>query len=148
MTIRTRVKLLVAFAAGAAAVLLLGRGGGSVAPSEAATPANQGKEQQQRDRRLLEVEAFRKMRHGRRDDHHDRELPRAPLPLGQRARQPDQAEREGDGEDAGRLGPPGRQEAAGDPHTVRHLRRQRRDEADQADERGSQRQQLLRPGQT
>src|SRR5215470_167444 len=40
MKTRTGVKVLVAFAAGGAVALLIGRGGSSVAPSEAATPAN------------------------------------------------------------------------------------------------------------
>ena len=45
---------------------------------EAAPPANERHEQEQRDRRLLEVEALGEVRDGGRDDDRDGKLPRAP----------------------------------------------------------------------
>ena len=45
---------------------------------EAAPPADERGEQEQRDRRLLDVEALREMRDGGGDDDRDRELPSAP----------------------------------------------------------------------
>ena len=103
---------------------------------EAAPPADERDEQEQRDRRLLEVEALREMRDGGGDDDRDRELPGAPPAPRERAREPDQADPEGDREDSRRLGPARRQDALHDVEAVRHLRRQRRDEPDHADERG------------
>ncbi len=100
---------------------------------EASPVTHERDEQEQRDRRLLEVEALRQMRDGRGHDDRDRELPGAPPALGERPREPDQADREGDRENARRLRPAGRQDAAGDPEPVGHLRRQRRDDPDHAD---------------
>jgi len=48
-------------------------------------PADQRSQQEQRDRRLLEVETLRQVRGGRGDDDRDRELPGAPPALRERA---------------------------------------------------------------
>ena len=108
---------------------------GSPGTSKRRAPADQGDEQEQRDRRLLEVEALREVRRGRRDDDDDCELPGAPAALRERAREPDQPERAGDREDARGLRPARRQHAAHELDAVRHLRRQRRDDPDHADPR-------------
>ena len=65
---------------------------------EAAAPANERREQEERDRRLLEVQALREVRCGGSDDDRDGELPGAPPPFGERAGEPDQADAEGDGQ--------------------------------------------------
>ena len=66
--------------------------------------------------------------------------------LRERAREPDQADPEGDREHARGLRPPRRQNALDDLDAVRHLRRQRRDDADHADDRGSPGEEPLRAG--
>ena len=52
-------------------------------------------------RRLLEVQALREMRDRRGEHDGDRELPRAPAPARERAREPDQRDPEGERDDAG-----------------------------------------------
>jgi hypothetical protein len=94
-------------------------------------------EQEQGDRRLLDVEALREVRDRGSNDDTERELPRAPSPLGERARQPDQAEPACDGQDAGGFRPARREDSLDDLDSIGHLRRQRRDEPDHADEGGS-----------
>ena len=114
---------------------------------KAAPPKNEGDEQEQRDRRLLEVEAFREVRGGGGDDDRDRELPGAPPAPRKRAREPDQAEPEGDREDSRRLGPSRWQGALDDLDPVRHLRRQRRDDPENPDAGGAPREEPLGTGQ-
>ena len=104
---------------------------------EAAPPPNERDEQEQRDRRLLEVETLREVRGGRGDDDRHRELPGTPPAPRERAREPDQADPEGDGEDARGLRPPGGRTPPTIWRRSRHLRRQRRDDADHAHDRGA-----------
>ena len=105
---------------------------------EAPPEAHERREQKQRDRRLLEVEPLCEVGGGGGDDDRDCKLPGAPPALRKRARKPDQADPEDDGQNARRLGPVRRQDASDDLDPVGHLRRQRRHEPDHADECGPQ----------
>ena len=67
--------------------------------------------------------------------------------LRERAREPDQADPEGDREHPRGLRPPRRQHALNEVDAVRHLRRQRRDDPDHADDRGAPGEEPLRTGQ-
>ena len=101
---------------------------------EAAPPANERHEQEHRDRRLFEVQALGEVRDGGRDDDRDGELPGSPSTPGERAREPDQAEAAGDGQDSRGFRPARREDALDDPDAVGHFRCQRRREPDHADE--------------
>ena len=82
------------------------------------------------------------------DDDCDRELPGASPASRERAREPDQADAEGDREDSRRLRPSRRQDALHDVDAARHLRRQCRGEPDHTNQGGGPGEEPLCAGRT
>ena len=111
---------------------------------EVAAPDQEPGEQQQRGRRLLEVEALHDVQHGHRRHHHHRRLPR-PVPPPHEAAGHDQ-ERDGGGErGAGRDGADlAGHERAEHVVALPQRRRDRRRHAEQPDQRQTERQQARR----
>jgi hypothetical protein len=96
---------------------------------EAAAVVDERDEQEERDRRLFEVQPFREMC-GRRCDHDDDgELPGAPSATRQRAREPDEGDAECERKDSRGGRHAGRQHPD-QLGAVRKLRRQRRHDSD------------------
>ena len=120
---------------------------GSPGTSKRRRHLQQRREQKQRDRRLLEVEALGEVRGGGGDDNGDRKLPGAQPAPGERAREPDRADPEGKREHPRGLRPAWRQNALDELEATRHLRRQRRGDPDHADDRGTPGEEPLRTGQ-
>src|SRR5581483_4268337 len=114
---------------------------------ESPAPVDEAGEQDQRDRRFLEVEPLGEVSGGGGDDDRNRELPGTPAALCERAREPDQPDPEGDGEYARGLRPAGRKDALDELDAVGHLRRERGDDSDRADSRRAPGKQLLRAGE-
>ena len=106
---------------------------------EAAPVAKQGDKEDEAERRLLDVQAFREVRDRDASDEGNRELPGAPAAPGEEAREPHEREPERKREDAGRARHSGRQDASHEVRAVGELRRQRRHDPDDADDGGSYR---------
>src|SRR5262249_19703614 len=112
---------------------------------EARAPPEQRRQQDQRCRGFLDVEALCEVR-DRRAEHDDRaELPGAPASARERAREPDQRDPEGQGDDPCRMRHARRQHAPHEVVPVRELRRQRRDDSDKPDDRSGGCEHRLRP---
>jgi hypothetical protein len=100
---------------------------------EALPEPDQRGEQEEARRGLLDVEPLGEVGERDRHDEGDPELPRAAAARGQGARQPDEAEAEGERRDPRRRGDLGREHAAYEIHAGGELRGQRRGDAQAAD---------------